>query len=34
SILDSWQPRPHLKRWYQKISQRPELREVVQIPVT
>jgi glutathione S-transferase len=23
SILDSWQPRPHLQRWYQQISQRP-----------
>ncbi|MDN7206201.1 glutathione S-transferase family protein [Klebsiella pneumoniae] len=34
SILDSWQPRPHLQRWYQQISQRPAWREVVQIPVT
>ncbi len=25
SILDSWQPRPHLQRWYQQISQRPRL---------
>lgn len=33
-ILDSWQPRPHLQRWYQQISQRPAWREVVQIPVT
>ncbi|MDU2190379.1 MAG: glutathione S-transferase C-terminal domain-containing protein [Klebsiella pneumoniae] len=34
SILDSWQPRPHLQRWYQQISQRPAWCEVVQIPVT
>jgi glutathione S-transferase len=26
SILDSWQPRPHLQRWYQQISQRPAWR--------
>lgn len=23
TILDTWQPRPHLQRWYQQISQRP-----------
>ncbi len=34
SILDSWQPRPHLQRWYQQISQRPAWCEVVQMPVT
>ena len=34
SILDSWQPRPHLQRWYQQIQQRQSFRDVVMIPVT
>jgi hypothetical protein len=34
SILDSWQPRPHLQRWYQQIQQRQAFRDVVMIPVT
>ena len=34
TILDTWQPRPHLQRWYQQISQRPAWHAVVKIPVT
>lgn len=34
SILDSWQPRPHLQRWYQQIQQRQAFRDIVMIPVT
>lgn len=30
----TWQPRPHLERWYQQISERPSYQKVVMIPVT
>lgn len=29
----SWQPRPHLERWYQALTERPSFRKVVMIPV-
>ena len=34
SVVDSWQPRPHLQRWYQQLHQRQSWRDVVMIPVT
>lgn len=30
----TWQPRPHLERWYQQLTERPVFRDVVMIPVT
>ena len=33
-IVKTWQPRPHLQRWYQQINQRQAWRNVVMIPVT
>ncbi|MFB9867714.1 glutathione S-transferase family protein [Vreelandella sulfidaeris] len=30
----TWQPRPHLERWYQQIAERPSYPKVVMIPVT
>ncbi len=30
----TWQPRPHLERWYQQIAERPAYQKVVVIPVT
>ena len=32
--VKTWQPRPHLQRWYQQINQRQAWRNVVMIPVT
>lgn len=32
--VDSWQPRPHLRRWYQQLAERPAFRDVVMIPVS
>ncbi|MGM0824685.1 MAG: glutathione S-transferase family protein [Pseudomonadota bacterium] len=29
----SWQPRPHLERWYQALTELPSFRKVVMIPV-
>lgn len=34
TIVDNWQPRPHLQRWYQQLNQRQAWRDVVMIPVT
>lgn len=34
TIVESWQPRPHLQRWYQQLNQRQAWRDVVMIPVT
>ena len=34
TIVTTWQPRPHLQRWYQQINERPAWRSVVAIPVT
>jgi len=30
----SWQPRPHLQRWTERLAERPAYRKVVMIPVT
>lgn len=30
----TWQPRPHLARWYQQLAERPAFRDVVMIPVS
>lgn len=30
----TWQPRPHLERWYQQLTERPVFRDVVMISVT
>ncbi|PRY65828.1 glutathione S-transferase [Vreelandella songnenensis] len=30
----TWQPRPHLERWYQQLAERPAFQKVVMIPVT
>ncbi|MGP9497162.1 glutathione S-transferase family protein [Halomonas sp. AOP43-D1-4] len=30
----TWQPRHHLERWYQQLTERPVFRDVVMIPVT
>ncbi|MBZ5486788.1 glutathione S-transferase family protein [Halomonas aquamarina] len=30
----TWQPRPHLERWYQQLTERPAFQNVVMIPVT
>ncbi len=30
----TWQPRPHLERWYQHLAERPAFQKVVMIPVT
>ncbi|WP_142478130.1 glutathione S-transferase family protein [Klebsiella oxytoca] len=32
--VKTWQPRPHLQRWYQQIGERQAWRNVVMIPVT
>ncbi|MEZ2586621.1 glutathione S-transferase family protein [Kluyvera intermedia] len=32
--VKTWQPRPHLARWYQQLADRPAFRDVVMIPVT
>ena len=32
--VNTWQPRPHLTRWYQQLAERPAFREVVMIPVS
>ncbi|BCB62536.1 glutathione S-transferase [Halomonas sp. A020] len=30
----SWQPRPHLQRWTERLAERPAYRKIVMIPVT
>lgn len=32
--VKTWQPRPHLARWYQQLAARPAFRDVVMIPVS
>ena len=32
--VKTWQPRPHLARWYQQLADRPAFRDVVMIPVS
>ena len=32
--VKTWQPRPHLARWYQQLAERPAFRDVVMIPVS
>lgn len=32
--VKTWQPRPHLARWYQQLAERPAFRNVVMIPVS
>lgn len=34
NIIQTWQPRPHLQRWYQQLAERPAYRNVVMIPVS
>ena len=31
--VKTWQPREHLQRWYQQLSERPAYRETVMLPV-
>ena len=30
----TWQPRPHLERWYQQLTELPSFKKIVMIPVT
>ena len=32
--VKTWQPRPHLARWYQQLAERPAFSDVVMIPVS
>ncbi|MFV0263375.1 MAG: glutathione S-transferase family protein [Kluyvera sp.] len=32
--VKTWQPHPHLARWYQQLADRPAFRDVVMIPVS
>lgn len=32
--VKTWQPRPHLARWYQQLAERPAYQEAVMIPVS
>lgn len=32
--VHTWQPRPHLQRWYQQLKARPAFQQVVGIPVS
>ncbi|WHP29942.1 glutathione S-transferase family protein [Trabulsiella odontotermitis] len=32
--VETWQPRPHLQRWYKQLAERPAFQNVIAIPVT